>query len=88
MKENEPESELIKEMIQKFGITQKTALAVVDWYNVRNQERMSKWYENIRKTQKNKADIIYSLFRRLKRGDNTVIDQIEKLILELCVGDY
>ena len=80
-----PTSEIIKEVMKKFNVDKKTAGMIIADRNVFAIEKMKKWIYNIRRKQKDKAEYIYQLTKRLKQGDKKVIDEIEKKILELCV---
>jgi hypoxanthine phosphoribosyltransferase len=77
--------ELVKQVIRDFKVDEKTASGIIAFCNTFAFEKMNKWIRNMKKRQKEKADYIYSLIRRLKRRDESVIDEIEKKILELCV---
>jgi len=77
--------EMTKEVMRKFNVDKETAERIITDRNVFALEKMNKWIRNMKKIQKGKADYIYSLTRRLKRGDKSVLDELEKKILELCV---
>jgi len=78
-------SEIIKEVMAKFGVSEEIAGMIIAYCNTFAFEKMKKWTFNMKKRQKEKADYIYRLTRRLKRGDKSVLDELEKKILELCV---
>jgi len=78
--------EMTKEVMRKFNVDKETAEKIITDRNVFALEKMNKWIRNMKKIQKGKADYIYQLTRSLKRGNKTVIDELEKKILELCVG--
>ena len=77
--------ELAKQVMRDFKVDEKTARKIIDFSNELAMERMKKWVYNTRRKQKDKAEYIYQLTKRLKKGDTKVIDEIEKKILELCV---
>ena len=79
--------ELINRVMTLFSTDKKTASKIIDFSNILAMEKMEKWTSNMRRRQKERAEDIYQLTKRLKReGSNTlVINEIEKKILELCV---
>ena len=78
-------SELVKQVMRDFEVNEETAKLIIAYCNTFALEKMKKWTYNIRRKQKDKAEYIYQLTKRLKKGDMKVIDEIEKKILELCV---
>jgi hypothetical protein len=84
--EQEPStSEFVKQVMRDFKVNEKTAERIIAYCNSFAMEKMKKWIYNARRKQKDKAEYIYQLTKRLKKGDTKVIDEIEKKILELCV---
>jgi len=80
-----PTQEIVEQVMKEFGVDEKTAERIIAFINAVALRKMEKWVANFRKLQKQKAGDIYGLTRRLKRGDKTVVNEIEKRILELCV---
>ena len=85
--EDLPTPEMVKEVMRKYNVDEKTARLIINDRVVYALERMKKWTFNMKKRQKEKADYIYRLFKSVKKGrfDKLTIDEIEKKILELCV---
>lgn len=81
-----PTPELVKKVMEDFEVDEEKARKIIDFAVVMAMEKMKKWIFNTRKRQKEKADYIYGLTKKLKKGDKKVIDEIEKKILELCVS--
>ena len=92
--------EVIKKVMSEFGVDEKIAEKIVAFCNAFALEKMKKWIFNYRKRQKDKAEELYKLTRKLKKlvltewtGDahpsevRAVVDEIEKRILELCVSN-
>lgn len=85
------EPEMVKQVRTLFAVDEKTARKIIDYAVVYSMERMKKWINNYRKNQKNRADDIYKLTKQLKKGDKSgrgkrrIINEIEKIILEMCV---
>jgi hypothetical protein len=77
--------ELVSQVMRNFKVDEKTARKIIDFSNELAMERMKKWIYNARRKQKDKAEEIYQLTKKLKKGDTKVIDELEKKILELCV---
>jgi len=77
--------EQVKKLMLEFSVDEKTARRLISYFTCSTQERVDKWIRNIRKLQKDRADEIYRLLKRLKKGDKSVIDEIEKKILKICV---
>jgi len=78
-------SELVKQVMRDFEVNEEKAERIIAFCNTFAMEKMKKWVYNARRRQKDKAEYIYVLTKRLKKGDKEVIDEIEKKILELCV---
>jgi len=84
--EEEPSApEFVKQIMRDFKVDEETAERIIAYCNSFAMEKMKKWICNARRKQKDKAEEIYQLTKRLKKGDKTVIDELEKKILELCV---
>jgi len=77
--------EFVKQVVRDFKVNEEKARRIIAFCNTLALERMKKWIYNTRRKQKDKAEYIYQLTKRLKKGDKKVIDEIEKKILELCV---
>ena len=77
--------EIVKGLMRRFDVSEETARLIITYCNAFALEKMNKWIRNMKKIQKEKADYVYQLTRSLKRGNKTVIDELEKKILELCV---
>lgn len=80
-------SKALLDLEWKFDIPLNKAKDVCDYFTYRCTVHMTKWIKNYRKTQQNTAEEILRLLKQLKKGNNKVIPDIEKLILQLCVGD-
>jgi len=79
---------IVKEVMEKFDVDEETAGRIIAFINSIALDKMKKWIANIRKIQKQKAEDIYQLTKRLKRdgrADSTIVNDIEKRILELCI---
>ena len=84
--EEEPSApEFVKQVMRDFKVDEETASRIIAFCNTLALEKMKKWIYNMRRRQKDKAEYIYQLTKRLKKGDTKVIDELEKKILELCV---
>jgi len=84
--EEEPSApEFVKQVMRDFKVDEKTAERIIAYCNSFAMEKMKKWIYNTRRKQKDKAEYIYQLTKRLKKGDTKVIDELEKKILELVV---
>jgi hypothetical protein len=84
--EEEPSApEFVKQVMRDFKVDEETARRIVAYCNSFAMEKMKKWIYNYRKRQKNDAEYIYQLTKKLKKGDVKVVDELEKKILELCV---
>jgi hypothetical protein len=84
-----PSGELVKEVMKQFNVDEKTAEKIITFANDFAIQKMDKWIKNYRKKQKNEAEYIYQLTKRLKRElgvNNSVIDEIEKKVLEMVVN--
>jgi hypothetical protein len=77
--------EIIKEVMDDFKVDKETAERIIAFCSMMAMERMEKWVRGMRKRQKDKAEYIYQLTKKLKKGDMKVVDEIEKKILELVV---
>ena len=73
------------QVMRDFKVDEETAERIIAFVSTLALEKMKKWIYNTRRKQKDKAEYIYQLTKRLKKGDTRVIDEIEKKILELCV---
>jgi len=81
--------ELVTRAMTLFSADEKTARKIIDFGVILAMEKIDKWTSNRRRIQKEKADIIFELTKRLKnsgRADIIVVNEIEKKIMELCVG--
>jgi len=85
-RQREP-AEDTKKIMTDYKVDEETAVRIAAYCNTVALEKMKKWTSNMRKRQKEKAEEIYQLTKRLKRDNcNTlVVNEIEKKILELCV---
>jgi hypothetical protein len=85
----EPSSEFIKKIMEQFRVDEKTSEKIIAFANDYALQKMDKWIKNYRKRQKDDAEYIYQLTKRLKKElgvNNSVIDEIEKKILEMVVN--
>ena len=86
------EAVLTKQIIEKFKVDKKTAEQIINFAVCMAIERMGKWKSNTRRRQKEKAEEIYSLIKAWKKREKgtisstSIINEIEKKILELCVS--
>jgi hypothetical protein len=84
--EEEPvTSEFIKQVMREFEVDKDLAKKIIIFANSYALVKMKKWISNYRKRQKDKAEYIYQLTKKLKKGDTKVIDELEKKILEMIV---
>jgi hypothetical protein len=84
-----PSSEFVKEVMKQFSVDEKTAERIIAFANNLALQKMDKWVKNYRKRQKEDAEYIYQLTKRLKKElgtNNSVIDEIEKKVLEMVVN--
>jgi hypothetical protein len=84
-----PASEYMKEVMKEFKVDEKTAEKIITFANSFALQKMDKWINNYRKKQKDAAEYIYQLTKRLKKElgiNNSVIDEIEKKVLEMVVN--
>jgi hypothetical protein len=86
------ESEIVKALMELAKCDAQTARDVIGFFTAQTQERFDKWRTNFtvqyRKRQKERAEEIYQLTKKLKRRTNDVvlINEIEKKILDLVVN--
>jgi 2-oxoglutarate dehydrogenase complex dehydrogenase (E1) component-like enzyme len=88
--EDEPSvtSEFIYQVMRELKVDEDLAKKIIVFANNYALEKMKKWINNYRKRQKDKAEEIYMLTKKLKKlekYDSLLINEIEKKILELCV---
>lgn len=81
--------EMTKKVMKDFEVDEETAGRIITFANTLALEKMKKWTSNMRRRVKEEAEVIYQLTKRLKRdgrADKTVVNEIEKKVLELCVS--
>lgn len=81
--------EEVKALMIEYGVDEKLAHKILQDKVTFAMQRMDKWINNARRLQKERAEVIYHLLKRLKKdgvkGNQTIIAEIEKHILEICV---
>jgi hypothetical protein len=84
-----PPGELTKKVMNDFNVDEKTAEKIITFANTMAIEKMNKWINNYRKRLKEEVEYIYQLTKRLKKekGNNSLINEIEKKILKMVVGN-
>lgn len=81
-----PVPELVRTVMGKFGVDEKTAGLIISFSNTLAMKRMEKWRRNFCKIYKNKAEDLYKLVKELgKVAGNGLLMEIEKKVLEMCV---
>jgi hypothetical protein len=83
---------ITQQTMDKFKVSEKVAEEILEFATTEAQGMMDKWTANQKRNQKIKAEEIYELIKqwkrkvRAKRDDNAILGEIERKILELCVG--
>lgn len=81
--------EELQALMDAYGVDEKIAHKILQDKVTYAVQRMDKWINNARRAQKEHAEEIYHLLKRLKKdgvkGNQAVIDEIEKNILKICV---
>lgn len=86
------EPEEVKAIMELAKCDARTARDIIGFFSLRTQERFDKWRENFtgsyRKRQKDRADDIYQLTKRLKKSgtNKQIVEEIEKKLLDLVVN--
>jgi hypothetical protein len=90
--EEEPfTSEFVYQVMRELKVDEDLAKKIIAFANSYALEKMKKWIYNYRKRQKDNAEEIYRLTKRLKvdihlhEVKSAIIDELEKKILELVV---
>jgi hypothetical protein len=78
-------SEFVYQVMRELKVDEDLAKRIIAFANNYALEKMKKWVYNYRKRQKDNAEYIYQLTKKLKRGDTKVVDELEKKILEMVV---
>ncbi len=88
------DSGLLKQVMDKFSVDEKMANRIIAFAVCISLDENKKWRGNYRRLQKQKAEEIYDLTKKLKIADfkkksilyyRNLINEIEKKILELCI---
>jgi len=92
----ETTANLIYRVMERFKVDEKTATAYVNFMVTEASEMMQKWIANQnalqKKHMKEQAEEIYGLIKKWKvknrahRDAKSILDEIERKILKLCVG--
>lgn len=78
-------SETVKEIMEKFGVNEKTAGEMIAFFNTFMLAKQEKWRRNILKIYRGKAEDISGLVKILKNvyEKSETIEKLEKKVLEM-----
>ena len=92
------EAEFTKQVKEKFNVDEKTANQIIAFGVCMSLDKMKKWIKSNRKLQKQKAEEMYTLTKKIKMADLTMlgmpryckviydaVDKLEKIVLEMCI---